>query len=617
MPHRFKGPISQRYSRTYRRNGRRDANLFLIDVAERMPSTVAVRLAGSNDELVSYASRRADHFGRLANRVGDHAYRVLSEEINAIGLKAPEADGKHITEAGAVARMIDPLWWRRALRRGYGRQVEQTARTIGLVHKSAGIYSSDETVWRRREQKSRNRRMLEEIQAVNELGESFTLAELAELSVSNPIIRRGELMVRMSGFERVADELGHVGEFVTLTAPSRFHSHTLRYSKKRNRWYAVENPAFDGSTPRDAKNYLQKVWQRIRAKLARHSITLYGFRVAEPHHDGCPHWHMLVFMPAWARRRVRGVFIRYGLFGDTPGEPGAFKHRVTFKAIDKARGSATGYIAKYIAKNIDGFALDDDLLGGDPIEAADRVDAWASCWGIRQFQQLGGPPVTVWRELRRLDHEEAGMLEQCRAAADGSDWAGFVTAMGGPSCPREARPVKAFRLQDVAPSLVDMTTGEGFGLSAVRNKYGEPSPGRVIGVACGEYVAVTRWHKWSVDRGDVRESSCECASWIWGVVRVPDSRGRNLVFDEHGIRVEGAGNGRGLGWGALREATADPWSSVDNCTRGSDESEIRAIEKRPCEPSAGGAVSKNGTGGRGGRAGGDSGRGYRRPTAPD
>jgi hypothetical protein len=34
----------------------------------------------------------------------------------------------------------------------------------------------------------------------------------------------------------------------------------------------------------------------MRASFKRNNISPYGFRIAEPHHDDTPHWHILLFL---------------------------------------------------------------------------------------------------------------------------------------------------------------------------------------------------------------------------------------------------------------------------------------------------------------------------------
>ncbi|WP_182075470.1 replication endonuclease [Deefgea sp. CFH1-16] len=190
------------------------------------------------------------------------------------------------------------------------------------------------------------------------------------------------------------------------------------------------------SSPKQAQEYLCETWGLLRTALSNRGIEIYGVRVAEPHHDGCPHWHLLIFV----ERKHRGVFVRlcrrYFRAMDKD-EPMAWKHRFNVKDIDWSRGSAAGYLIKYICKNIDGQGMvdvqgfaeadfDSDL---NIVSAAERVNAWSSCWAIRQFQFVGTPPVGVWRELRRIDGEISEEFTAAADAADHGDWAEFTRIM--------------------------------------------------------------------------------------------------------------------------------------------------------------------------------------------
>ena len=182
------------------------------------------------------------------------------------------------------------------------------------------------------------------------------------------------------------------------------------------------------------------MWAKIRAKLNRERLRIFGFRVAEPHHDGTPHWHILAFMRPEDKEQIHRIMRTYALDED-PYESGAQENRFKFVDIDPSKGSATGYIAKYISKNIDGYQPGnevDDETGQNLKEMAKNVTAWSSRWGIRQFQQIGGAPVTVWRELRRLGSQkvENPIIDPVLAAADVGDWAAYTQLQGGATAER-------------------------------------------------------------------------------------------------------------------------------------------------------------------------------------
>lgn len=382
--------------------------------------------------------------------------------------------------AGAIKRMACPRWWRRAFRKLHARTVEACAISLGLVRRTAGLYVSDDSVRRRAGQNARNAAALASVVAVNEYGQDYTLAELASKGTADKSIRRCELLTRIAGFELIAKDCGHIAYMVTVSCPSRFHATTTRQDGR-----VVDNPKHDGSTPDAAQRYLSKQWARCRAAAKRMGLEWYGFRIAEPQQDGTPHWHCLLFMPPAADGVDAAVLMpalvrRYFLLNDSPDEPGARKHRVDFEAIDWNRGSAVGYVIKYVSKNIDGHGVGLDLFGNDAITTSARVEAWAATWRVRQFQQIGGAPVGVWREVRRVHPEQLqqeGAPDPLREALVAVNvaktepgvaaiaWKRYTILQGGTGVRRDALRLKLLKDQ----------TGE-------IGRYGDVMPARPVGV---------------------------------------------------------------------------------------------------------------------------------------
>lgn len=419
--------------------------------------------------------------GVLCEKIGleFHYWKTFAERDGDVGFR-PSIKSIEI----ALNKAACEKFWLRALRKAQKQMVEHLAIACGDVRKGVAAYISDQGYSEWRSQMKKNFDFLKEmiVENVDDPDEQIELLTMYQKSAANPSIRRLEMMTRLRGIEEWAEEAGHQALFLTLTAPSAFHA---QHNK------GGQNKKWSGASPKQTHAYLNKVWAQFRALLAKREIGFYGMRVAEPHHDGTPHWHLLVYVKSEFIDEVSELFRKKALELDGD-ERGAAKHRCKVEKCDKAKGSATAYIAKYIAKNIDGFSdvgeMSDEVDGLSMKDNARRARAWASLWGIRQFQFYGASSIGVWRELRRLTAGQCGDdagLEQLRIGADLGDYAFYLDKQGGGGAGRSAQ-IAALQYED-----------------RQENRYGEVGK-KIVGVRnvlaqVGEWVK-TRLKTWVIKK---------------------------------------------------------------------------------------------------------------------
>jgi Bacteriophage replication gene A protein (GPA) len=428
LPRMWGMEVAENYWRADAQNGQRAANDYLTKVLE--PLQGLLDIAADDGDLKTLAKRVSF---ALQERAGwpDYNFNSYAETL-CEGYAVPLPDCEHDE---LVARVCCETWWLRNLRGAHAKAREAAAIEAGIVHAKKNVYVSDDTLERRGQQLKRNASLLAGVTLENEAGERMRLSEIAATGMANADNRRAELMTRITGFEELANKYGHKAEFITLTCPSRMHAF-LKTGKA--------NPKYDGTKPNEAQQYLVRCWARARANLAKQGVKFYGLRVVEPHHDATPHWHMILFydgragMQKQLKHYITREFVkdsRQEIFNDiTP--------RVKFVSIVPSKGTAAGYIIKYIAKNLGGIEGEkSDEAGKESTSLAGRVEAWAATWRIRQFQQVGGHSVTVWRELRRVvvDNVPKQLLTAWQAAQRTGDikasFAKYIEAMGGLNVP--------------------------------------------------------------------------------------------------------------------------------------------------------------------------------------
>lgn len=439
---------------------RLDALLTLPQLSKHEVQTAATLTAGAfNGEFVRLCTQYGDEmtlndaltvYQKLAHRalllnITPPYYGSLRTDLD----RRTEPDIEKLP--GAFLRLSCADWWNRKLWRLRRIWREEQLRAACLVSRKKSAYLSRDALTEFREQRRRMKQFLKSHELVNEDGFTIDMADVYYSGNSNPVHRRHEMMANMKGLELIAKERGDDAVFVTVTCPSRCHATTAD---------GHPNPKWDGSTIRDSSDYLVNVFfATVRRKLNRKKLRWYGVRVAEPHHDGTVHWHMMIFVRPEERETIISEMEKIAIREDREELGDDITPRFKQELITEEKGTPTGYIATYIGKNLDkgavkgndpktGKPLADDESGLTMAESVERAVGWAGLHGVRQFQFFGIPSRQVWRELRRLacqmERNPDGpqklkdpAMDNVLVAADMGCFASYIMKQGGVLVPRK------------------------------------------------------------------------------------------------------------------------------------------------------------------------------------
>lgn len=198
-----------------------------------------------------------------------------------------------------------------------------------------------------------------------------------------------ELYNRIKTMREFADELGFdTPIFITLTAPSYLKPlKQIKLGKSKN-IKLVDNPKFCGDLNfvKLARDYIANSWrsflrQRIFKDIKNefHQNIMY-LKVFEPHLDGCPHCHIVAFVPSKFKDRFVNLAQNY------------FKTKTDIKSeFDDNGGGVIAYLLKYVLKS---------FKNGKNGELCD-IAYWYIKYEIRRFSTSRTLiPMYLYRKIR-------------------------------------------------------------------------------------------------------------------------------------------------------------------------------------------------------------------------
>jgi hypothetical protein len=463
----------------------------LLDVAEGA-ATVLATLIPPESEVDSDGVRLA--------RGDECEIRVEAEFRARCGQKAQEVYELARASVPPKERAC-PGWWRRRLRRAAKKAQVWYDTALRLAKHGESPFVSQFTLDAYRQRRDNA--------AEWAAGQVVQFADGTEVPLPNiqaraRKARRATTYAVLKGMEYYGDREGYSAFFITLTLPGKYHS-VIKGEKAKDGSVLPPrpNPNWDAEHgPAAAWTALTDLWGQCRARLAKHKPlrSWFGISVPEPHHDGTPHLHALVWLPTSfespatkrgkmlggaGRRRSTALVLKDILHDLAPGPQSRLE--IVRKRPDRTLpdGRVRQFLspASYVMKYVTADALDDQDAVAEAGEAGERHRAWASSRCIRRMRLVGAHgSLRVWQRLwtspddEELPHRAAlARSAMRRSAAAGERGATAELDSDERRAAREEQAAAAAKALEIIGAFPGSKTRFRLGYDDATTGYGRPT----------------------------------------------------------------------------------------------------------------------------------------------
>jgi hypothetical protein len=351
-------------------------------------------------------------------------------------LRAKGGEGLHPS-------LLDPKVIQRRLKRATSKALQHVSGVLQLIGGSpeglAPNYVEDLALQRWQDAKSKTDAWMQRHGIAFPAGEYVSLAKIAH---SEDVARRSMLYSIALGLQERARRDGLVAIFISASLPSEWHPNPTS-------GISQHDPRL---SPLAAARELQNRWHNSSSMWRGKRCMPYGIRTIEPHADGTPHLHSMLWV---SQEDLEGVLAALAKqWPSMTSEEQTARDRGDFtngpslvirRWDEQGEASAITYIMNDV---FSALPIDDDIETMD--DEAQRTKAWSSALGVRRISFVGLATGTIgrWQAAYRTMRENTAQCPRARAISHAMrrrQWATALVLLGVVPTPSAVPLIRAER----------------------------------------------------------------------------------------------------------------------------------------------------------------------------